>query len=158
MPATRAAAAAKNTLSSATCETTETIRACMHYLRRRTTGRDRLFHSHLSENPGRVACYASTSESPLASEKLRNNLSRSKKVVHEPRMAVFTEPGIIETWLSDVGQTGRNVIGRRSETTFCRPFIRFGGFGDLEFLNLGNECYVFAVVCDLESSPGKRMI
>src|SRR4051794_21874444 len=55
MPATNAAAAAKKTLSSATCDTTETIRACMHYLRRRMTGRDRLFHSHLSETPGHVA-------------------------------------------------------------------------------------------------------
>jgi hypothetical protein len=37
MPATSAAAAAKKRLSSATWDTTETIRACMHDLRRRTT-------------------------------------------------------------------------------------------------------------------------
>jgi hypothetical protein len=73
---------------------------------------DRLFHSHLSETHGHVACYASTSESPLASEKIRNNSSRSKKRAWQWKLGVFTEPGIIQTWLSDLRQNGRNVIGR----------------------------------------------
>ncbi len=114
MPATSAAAAAKKTLNSATCETTETIRACMHYLRRRRRlARDRLFHSHLSQNPWtRRGCYASTSQSPVASEKVRNNSSGSKKAARQPESGVFTEPEIIAAWLSDVRQIGRNIIGR----------------------------------------------
>jgi hypothetical protein len=111
MPATRAAAAAKKTLSSATCETTETIRACMQPPSANDWARPAVPQPPV-RNPWtrRVLCI--DLRVTLASGKIRNNSSRSKKAARHSKFAVFTEPGIIRPWLSDLGQTGRKVIGR----------------------------------------------